>query len=151
MQQTSYLEAKIKTASPPRLHLMLIEGAIRFGRQAEEARQNGDTLGSSSALLRVIDILGELVAGVRKQKSDLNSQIADLYWFLFRRTSEAKINGDGAALAEVLQLLEYERQTWQQLCDKLNGDKSGSPPAPRSAAFGLGRGPATTSGLSFEA
>ena len=44
---------------------MLIEGAIRFGRQAEDALQKGDQLGAAGPLLRVIDIVGELLAGVR--------------------------------------------------------------------------------------
>ena len=42
MQKSSYLESKVLTAPPHRLHLMLIEGAIRFGRQADEALQRGE-------------------------------------------------------------------------------------------------------------
>jgi flagellin-specific chaperone FliS len=78
---------------------MLIEGAIRFGRQADEALQSGDTVAAAAHLLRVIDIVGEMLAGVRSIKSDLNQQIADLYWFIFRRVSEAKINADIVPLA----------------------------------------------------
>jgi flagellin-specific chaperone FliS len=33
----TYLASQVMTASPQRLRLMLIEGAIRFGRQAAEA------------------------------------------------------------------------------------------------------------------
>jgi len=44
-----------------------------------------------------------------------------VYWFVFRRVSEAKINSDVTALAEVLQILEYERQTWQLVCEKFGG------------------------------
>ena len=42
MQHSTYLESKVLTAPPQRLHLMLIEGAIRFGRQAEELLRKGE-------------------------------------------------------------------------------------------------------------
>ncbi len=151
MQHSSYLESKVLTAPPQRLHLMLIEGAIRFGRQAEEALRRGDEAAAAAPLLRVIDIVGELLAGVREKKSELNTTVADLYWFLFRRVSEAKINADAAALAEALRLLEYERQTWQLVCDKLSGGGAAAPPVPHSQAFGASRAQTPKPGISLEA
>jgi flagellar protein FliS len=123
--QSQYLEAKILTAPPHQRHLMLIEGALRFGRQAEEAMRRGDPSAAESPLLRILDIVGEMLAGVRQEKTDVNKKLADLYWFLFRRVTEAKINADAAALADALRLLEYERQTWQLVCEKLadGGDR----------------------------
>ena len=127
-QQSHYLESKILTAPPHRLHLMLLEGAIRFGRQAQKALARDDQPVAAAALLRVIDIVGELLAGVRAQKSELNQKIADLYWFLFRRVTEAKINSDAAALADVLRILDFERQTWQLVCEKLTSNAEASIP-----------------------
>jgi flagellar protein FliS len=124
MQNAQYLEAKVLTAPAYRLHLMLIEGAIRFGRQASDALGRGDQLAAATPLLRVIDIVGELLAGVRHQSSDMNKRLTDLYWFLFRLATEAKIHADAGKLAVLLRLLEYERQTWQMLCDKLGGSQS---------------------------
>jgi flagellar protein FliS len=129
---------------------MLIEGAIRVGRQAEDSLRQGDTGAAAVPLLRAIDIVGELLAGVRENKGELNKKVADLYWFLFRRVSAAKINSDAAALAEALTLLEFERQTWQLVCDKLSGGNSTAPPAPLSAAFGSSR-QSPKSGISLEA
>ncbi len=59
-----------------------------------------------------------------RSKASLNQQIADLYWFVFRRVSEAKINSDVTTLAEALRLLEFERQTWQLLCEKAGSETS---------------------------
>ena len=123
-QNAQYLESKVLTAPSYRLHLMLIEGAIRFGRQASEALRRGDQPAAATPLLRVIDIVGELLAGVRNQNAELNKRLTDLYWFLFRLASEAKIHSDVERLAVLLRLLEYERQTWQMLCDKLGGGQS---------------------------
>jgi flagellar protein FliS len=101
---------------------MLIDGAIRFGRQAEELLRHGDTTGASTPLLRVIDIVGEMLAGVRGQKSDLNQKLTGLYWFLFRRVTEAKIHSDAERLTEALRLLEFERQTWSAVCDQFTSN-----------------------------
>ena len=122
-QNVQYLESKVLTAPSYRLHLMLIEGAIRFGRQASEALRRGDQPSAATPLLKVIDIVGELLAGVRHQDAELNQRLSDLYWFLFRLASEAKINSDAEKLALLLRLLEYERQTWQMLCDKLGSSQ----------------------------
>jgi flagellar protein FliS len=151
VHQSHYLESKVLTAPPHRLHLMLIEGALRFGRQAEEAMGRGDHAGAAGPLLRVIDIVGELLAGVRKQKGgpqcgELNGKVAELYWFLFRRVSEAKIRADAGALAEALRLLEYERQTWQLVCEKLSAGGEGNAPHQPISAPHLSK-----SGLSLEA
>src|SRR5205085_10377507 len=121
MQTSSYLESKVLTATPQRLHLMLIEGAIRFGRQAEEALRSGEAVSADARLLRMIDIVGELLAAVRETKTELNGRLADVYWFVFRRVTEAKINSDAVALAEALRILELERQTWQLVCEKFGG------------------------------
>ena len=131
-KHTQYVESKVLTAPPHRLHLMLLEGAIRFGRQALSANQQGESLASSPALMRVIDILVELLAGVRERKAELNRKIADVYVFLFRTAAAAKVNDDPAKLAETLKLLEFERETWQLVCDKLGSDAT--PPAKAAAA-----------------
>ena len=66
-------------------------------------------MAAAGPLLRVLDILGEMLAGVREKKSELNQRIADVYLLVFCRVSEAKINADAAALAEALRMLEFER------------------------------------------
>jgi flagellar secretion chaperone FliS len=127
-QGIQYLEAKIRTAPSYRLHLMLVEGALRFGRQAEGALRRGDLAAADGPLMRVIDIVCEILAAVRERKTDLNTQIAKFYLYLFRLVSEAKVNDDVDKLAEALRLLEFERETWQLVCQKLG------PTAPQSPA-----------------
>ena len=119
IEQTQYFESRVLTAPPHRLHLMLIEGAIRFGRQAESLLRRGDLAAASAPLLRVVDIVGEMLVGVRAGSSEINTQLTEFYTFLFRTVTAAKINDDPAKLAVALKLLEFERQTWQLVCDKL--------------------------------
>jgi flagellar protein FliS len=161
-QNTQYLESKVLTAPAHRLHLMLIEGAIRFGREAEVAMRRGEYEGVAAPLVRVIEIVGELLAGVRETKTELNQKIADFYLFLFRTISEAKVNDDVEKLSEALGLLEFERQTWQLVCDKLGTEPVGAtrptqspvayarPQTPFIPPLG-GTMPTTSLGISLEA
>ena len=71
-QNAQYLESKVLTAPPYRLHLMLIEGAIRFGRQAAEALERGDQVAAATPLMRVVDIVGR-DAG-RRSRPDVEGQ-----------------------------------------------------------------------------
>jgi flagellar protein FliS len=127
---SQYLESKVLTAPPHRLHLLLIEGAIRFGRQAETELTAGNRAAAMSSLTRVLDIVGEMLAGVRQTKSQLNDKLAAVYWYIFRRVSEAILDSDQVALAEVLKLLEFERETWQLVCDKFGAAPGAGAVAP---------------------
>lgn len=151
-QHSQYLESKVLTAPPQRLHLMLIEGAIRFGRQAEHELLAGNQTSATAPMMRVLDIVGELLAGIRQTKSELSDKLAAVYWFIFRRVSEATMYSDSAALSEVLRLLEFERETWQMVCDKLGSNSGSSQPVPPpSHAFGAAQSASTLSGISLQA
>jgi flagellar protein FliS len=150
--KSQYLESKILTAPPHRLHLMLIEGAIRFGKQAEKELEAANNVAAMSSLTRVLDIVGEMLAGIRQTKSEINDKLAAVYWFIFRRVSEATLESDKAALAEVLRLLEFERETWQKVCEKL-GAASHTPATmpPPAHALNAGASALPATGLSLQA
>ncbi|MGD9632288.1 MAG: flagellar export chaperone FliS [Pirellulales bacterium] len=150
-QRSQYLESKILTAPSHRLHLMLIEGAIRKGREAEAALRRGDVLAADAPAMRLIDIVSEMLVGVRQNKSQLNEQIAELYVFMFRLAGEAKVNDDADKLVELLKLLEFERQTWQQVCDKLGGEAAPTAPPRAPIASSLTTPAAPSAGFSLQA
>jgi flagellar protein FliS len=132
-QHSQYLESKVLTAPPHRLHLMLIEGAIRFGRQAEILLRQGEAAAAAAPLLRVVDIVGEMLAAVRERKTGINKKLTELYWYLFRRVSEAKLSSDAEKLAEALRLLEFERATWHAVCERFGPGTSTTRPIEKTA------------------
>jgi flagellar protein FliS len=151
-KNAQYLESKVLTAPPHRLHLMLIEGAIRFGRQAEQELKAGRPGAAAAPLMRVLDIVGDMLAGIRQTKSEINDKLAAVYWFIFRRVSEATMDSDAAALAEVLKLLEFERETWQKVCEKLGAATSAAATVPPPAhAMNAARAQMPTTGISLQA
>ncbi len=59
-----YFEAAIRTASPARLRLMLIERAIEVSSRLAEVWRNGEAPGSNEHSLKLLDLLNELLSGV---------------------------------------------------------------------------------------
>ena len=116
----AYLESHILTAAPQKLRLMLIEGAIRFSRQAIAYWEQGQPDAGNQALCRARRIVSELLSGIRPESSSLSSKVAGVYAFLFRTLSEALPQRDVRRVATALEVLEVEHETWRLLCDQLS-------------------------------
>jgi flagellar protein FliS len=114
-----YLEAQITTATPQKLRLMLIEGAIRSARRALEEWQAKRNDQAIHALIHCRGIIAELVSGIRLDQSELTRQVANVYLFLYRSLTEAQLRRDASQVEEAIEVLELERETWQLVCEKL--------------------------------
>jgi flagellar protein FliS len=126
-----YLETQINTATPQRLRLMLIEGAIRFARRTQDLWRESVDVQALEALVRCRDIVGELLAGVSVEESPLTTQVGNLYGYLLSALAEIQYSRDEHQLAAVIRVLEEERETWRQLCEQVPDRLSAAP----SAAF----------------
>ena len=108
------------SAPPQKLQLMLYDGAIRFCRQAQDAIKNKDIEGSYNLLTRAQNIVLEMQNGLRPEVDPvLCGRMAALYNFVYRRLVDANVNKDLEALNEALGVLEYQRETWALLLEKL--------------------------------
>ncbi|MEQ8791743.1 MAG: flagellar export chaperone FliS [Pirellulaceae bacterium] len=115
----AYLETQLLTATPQKLRLMLIEGAIRFANQTlmhwEEDRNDA----AFESLLRCRGVVTELMAAIRPDGSEVSRRVVALYVFLFQMLTEGQIQRDRDKVAEVVRILEVERETWQQVCEQM--------------------------------
>lgn len=152
-----YLEAEVLTAPPQRLRLLLIDHAIRWAQTTLTAWQESRWDDGLNANMRCRDLIAELLAGVDPQSSSLALEVANVYGFLLTSVAEASLDRDQNKLKEVLRVLEIERETWRQVCERDLSDATPSTaavytPAPTFAAppadLDLG---STTGGFSFEA
>jgi flagellar secretion chaperone FliS len=125
----SYFETQITTATPQRLRLMLIDGAIRFARLTLDQWREGAAEQALESLVRCRDIVGELLAGTRADESPLAGQVSSLYSYLFLGLTEAQRTRDAEQLASVIRVLEEERETWRQVCEQLGDRPAGAAPA----------------------
>ncbi|MEM9185031.1 MAG: flagellar export chaperone FliS [Planctomycetota bacterium] len=142
-----YLEQRIKTASSAQLHLMLIEGAIRFAEQATRAYEANDVDAGAQPLLRSMDIVSEMLAGVKHSRDEVNVKLASLYQFIFTRLTMAYVNNDLEKLGEAVGVLHFERDTWRQACEKAAAEDTGAETSAKPDATPELKGPHTPSAL----
>ncbi len=120
---SQYLESKVLTASQPRLHLMMLEGALQFGQQAKQRWNDDEAFAETEQLLsRMMDIVEELTLGTAAGGDEISKQLVEQYAFVYRELSASRINRDLQKLDECLKLLEFQRKTWKLACEKLVGD-----------------------------
>jgi flagellar protein FliS len=142
----TYLEDEVLTASPQRLRLMLIDGAIRFARLTISHWQVDHADAASQTLMRCRAIVTELLASVRASRASCEHLVdhmrrakpltaaqrereveslyeaakntAGVYVFLFRELTEAQMTRDAGKVNGAIRVLEVERETTRLLCQQ---------------------------------
>ncbi|QDU94835.1 flagellar export chaperone FliS [Lignipirellula cremea] len=113
-----YLETQINTATPQKLRLMLIGGAIRFARQTMEHWRNEEPEQAFEALIRSRSIVSELLATIRPSSGPLERTMAAIYAYIFQTMTLAQMERSEEKLLATIQVLEEEQATWLALCEK---------------------------------
>ncbi|QDU33303.1 Flagellar protein FliS [Poriferisphaera corsica] len=137
--QNPYLRTKILTASPHELRLLLFDGAIRFCNQAKKAIDEKDFDTSYHSIMKAEKIILELSSSLNHDVNpDVTEKMVALYNYMYRRLIDANMSRDLETIDEVIKLLQYERETWQMLVNKV---QSGAKPAaaPKQAMGGYGQ------------
>jgi flagellar protein FliS len=126
-----YLTARVMTASPKSLHMLVVDGAIRHMTRAEELLGSGDRNAAHTALNDARAFVGELLAGLSPDAVDeMTLNVKSLFTFVYRRLVEAEIYGDAAKVRDATKVLRVHRDTWTELLTQL----SDSPPTPTPVA-----------------
>jgi flagellar secretion chaperone FliS len=121
--QARYLDARVTTASQPELQLMLLDGAVRFGRLAQQLWDAADQRDECHRLVgRTLDIVEELIRGVAGGKTEPSKRLDEEYGFAFRQLAIAQLNHDAGPLEAALKILDFHRETWKLACEKLRAE-----------------------------
>ena len=116
-----YLKNAVMTARSEQLHLMLLDGAIRFATRGLEAIRAADIEACFNALERAQRITLELANGLRRDANpELVDQMTSLYGFVYRRLVEANMQRDAAAVEDALKILRHQRETWTLVIEKIS-------------------------------
>ena len=116
----NYLAMQVRTASPQKLQLMLIEAALRDAERTRQLWASKDDHEAVESLIHAQEIAGQLVGAIDRQMSDeLVQNAAAVYTFIYRCLVEAGHGQDVKKLADAIRVLQIERDTWRQLCETM--------------------------------
>ncbi len=120
--QESYLVAEVMTATPQKLRLMLLDAAIRSAERARGLADENEWKSAVEKIIHVQNIVSELLSSLDYESGDeLVKKVASIYLFIFRTLVIAAMKHDAEKLDEAIRVLEVERETWRQVCDKFGG------------------------------
>lgn len=114
---SAYLETQIITATPQKLRLLLIEGAIRFANQAVAAYEAGNQQECFDLIARCRDIGSELLIAINPDGHEITNATRSIYGFVIVALAEAELKQSLDKIPGVLRVLEEERITWTQVCE----------------------------------
>lgn len=107
------LRTAVESASPHRLILMLMDGALARIAAAAGHMQRGDVAGKGQSLSMAIAIVDGLRASLnRTEGGDLAENLDALYVYMSERLLRANLENDADALREVQKLLGDIRAAW---------------------------------------
>lgn len=120
----AYLKTKVMTASPEELRLLLLDGALRFARQARTGLEKADHEMIYSGFSQCRDIVLELLNTIRSEPApEVAESVRQLYTYMYGELVKASFNKDTDLLDQVIKLLDYERETWVLAMDQLHKDR----------------------------
>ncbi len=111
------VESSIEAADPHQLVHMLFDALLQAVARARGALERGDLAEKGEQIGRAVRIIEEgLKAGLNQDGGgDMARNLGALYAYSVRRLTEANLRNDGAALAEVVGLIEPVAQAWQDI------------------------------------
>ena len=119
---------QVQTASPEDLVLMLFEGAVRFGHEAQEALAANDRGTAAILVGRVRAIVDELDRSLNPAAGSITRHLSAIYEYVLRRLEPDTI--DATTLREVIADLEVLCEAWTALvAERRNEQAQASSPA----------------------
>lgn len=133
---TTYLSSKVMTASPEELRLMLLDGALRFAHQAAAGLEQQNYELSYSGFTQCRAIVMELTSTIDESKApEIAERVKALYNFLYTELIAASHEKDANRLNKVIELLDYERETWALLMKRLGEEREDGQGTPERQAI----------------
>jgi flagellar protein FliS len=123
------------SATPAELRLLLLDGAIRFAYQGKQGLIDKNYEQSYEGISQCRSIVTELAVGVNREVDpDLCDRVTSLFMFMFGELTEASMHKDPERIQGVIELLEFERETWKLAMDRVKEDRRLAAPVASKAA-----------------
>lgn len=129
---TMAVHAGVESASPHRLILMLMDGALEKIARAKGCMQRKEIRAKGQQIGWAISILEGLKASLNKEEGgEIANNLEDLYIYMERRLIDANRENEVVILDEVMGLMRQLKEGWEAI-----GDQVSSHPAPGKAIGG---------------
>lgn len=117
-----YKNNSVNYASKEQLLLMLVDGAVKFAKRAEEGLLSKDIPKSHTNLIKVQDIFLELMASLDRDAGDWAEQLFRVYRFIYDKLVATNVKKDVNILNEVMPLIIDVRDLWHETYKKSKGN-----------------------------
>ncbi|WII37237.1 flagellar export chaperone FliS [Paenibacillus thiaminolyticus] len=112
----AYQKNKYETASPHKLILMLYNGALKYINQAESALVEGNHSSAHQNILKVQDIIYELIACLNEREGgEIAKNLKNLYLYVIDQLVQANIQKSSKPLAEVRSVIQSIKEAWEAI------------------------------------
>lgn len=124
-----YLENQVMTASPQRLHLMVVDGAVRHANRALEAIETSNWETMHLELNTALDFVAEIIGGLDEtQAPELVRSLKGLFAFVIRNLMYADMERSAQRLQDAISILKSHRETWLELLESLQESNAAALP-----------------------
>ena len=115
-----YLRTKVMTASPHRLHLLLIDEMLKHSRNALKAIAAEDFENSHTETVRAREYCAEVLSGIRDdQDASLAANVKDYFLHIQKYLFLADMQQDQKSAERAIELLAGYRESWVELNNRL--------------------------------
>lgn len=129
-QREAFLLQEIESASPAKLRFLLLQKAHGLCLVVGDLWKENRHAEAEQWVIRIQDIVTELLAGVVDPNHELAQITSDLYVFLSKLVVAVMIERDIEALQNVTEILEIEMESWAMFVRQESLER-GAPPAPK--------------------
>ncbi|GEM_PF-1721308 len=123
-----YQANEILTATPAKLHQLMLEGAARKTRLALQClERDNDPISATDAVVAALQIMTELMGSLNPAPNpQLTRQVAEEYIFIVRSLSEGNLHRDPQMIRDALRIIEMQHETWRLVNQQLQQQAEGA-------------------------
>ena len=130
----TYIEQEVFTATPQKLQLLLVEAAIKNINLTKKLWEEGRFEEALEPHSKAQNIIAEILCCLDlKGSPEIAQSLASIYVFIFRRLAESSFDRNQQFLDDAIKVLNAERQTWKEVCEKFGSIRDTT--ASESASF----------------
>ena len=112
---SKYLKARIESASPLGLIVIMYEAAIKFLKLARDDYMNNDIESACDHLIRSQNIIRELQKSLDMNVQELSPRLYSIYDYMIRQLIQANVKRKVEPIDAVVRMLEELKEAWDTI------------------------------------